>query len=121
MSYILDNSHSENPFTIIREVHEIFINKIHEHCAAHILKYKWIKNYNIEVAFSEYKRSINDDIYKNWKSITNKIIKEVKSEFDDMVDDWVLESIASINLDKEIEKAFHQEWRMLGPRPDYFA
>jgi hypothetical protein len=118
MALFSENSQSDNPIKAIEEVHEAFRKQIREHCSGYIIRFRWLKKYQFKRSLMEYKGIIQElNLFNNWETLLARVRKEVKEEYSKLCDEWMLENLASFDLELEIETAFKYEWDTVGPRP----
>lgn len=103
---------SDNPMIMIAQAQNKIRQKIQEHCLIQIMKYKWIHKLDIELALSHYLSNFKNQFEINKKTF----LAEVKEEFRDLCDTWLLEALAYLDIDDEITRIFKKEWKLiLGP------
>jgi hypothetical protein len=85
------------------------------------MKQRWLKKREFDEAQDQFlKETSQSGLNGDCKQIARKVKKKAFDDFGDIfVDNWMLESICSINIDKEFKKAFEKAWGSIGPRPSW--
>lgn len=119
-SLIFDNTNSDgNLVAAINEVHDAFRSRIRQNCANYVIKFKWIQKLCRDEALTSYlKAATESGTMDGWAKLVIKLEKEIKREFSEKCDDWMLGSLAIFKLEDEIKKAFELEWDLVGPKPE---
>lgn len=119
-SLIFDNTNSDgNLVAAINEVHDAFRSRIRQNCANYVIKFKWIQKLERSEALDSYRKAATESgTIENWTKLVTKLEKEIKKEFSEKCDEWMLGSLAIFKLEDEVKKAFDLEWDLVGPKPE---
>ena len=108
----------ENPIISIEKLHDGFRTMIRKNCANYVVKFRWIQKQSIDDAIKQYFGIINKNrTYQHWQKLLKKTQESILNEFKDVLDEWCLKSLCTLNLDNEIKNIFQEEWDYVGPPP----